>query len=264
MRLSQRLSTAESIQKGPSESSSAATYPEKSAKAQSRKSVSIRACAFFSPSLHPMLDRGKGNKHPVVSPQVPAGGTVGQAIFDHQSHRQIHHAVGVLTARWRQIRQVSIEVLTTLRTVMLRIRDHEITRTPHVEIPQVVQRPLGLLVPIGRVTTGWTRLPLVVATRGDDLWRWQVCNRCNPFGGIGSIGTRTKHGFAFLVRMLGPKLYDTCSSKAIIKPGKDAIVSKIEPLGGRKRGRPAQVRLEQVIADAFALLETEIVTIGAQ
>ena len=64
--------------------------------------------------------------------------------------------------------------------------------------------------------------------------------------------------------MLGPKLYDTCSSKAIIKPGKDAIVSKIEPLGGRKRGRPAQVRLEQVIADAFAVLETEIVTIGAQ
>src|SRR2546428_7230725 len=46
---------------------------------------------------------------------------------------------------------------------------------------------------------------------------------------IGSIGTRTTHGFAFLVRMLGPKLYDTCSSKAIIKPGKDAIVSITVP-----------------------------------
>src|SRR5438128_9836968 len=112
MRLEQRLSTAASIQQGPSESSSAATYPEKSAKAQSRKSVSMRAWAFFSPSLNPILDRGKGDKHTVVSPQVPAGGTVGQAIFDHQSHRQINHAVGVLTARWRQIRQVSIEVLT--------------------------------------------------------------------------------------------------------------------------------------------------------
>jgi len=29
--------------------------------------------------------------------------------------------------------------------------------------------------------------------------------------------------------MLGPKLYDTCSSKAIIKPGKDAIVSITVP-----------------------------------
>src|SRR5260370_13313874 len=188
-------------------------------------SVSRRACAFFSPRLPPILDRGKGDKHPVVAQQLPAGRTVGQTIFDYQSQRQINHAVGVLTARWRQIRQVSIEVLTTFRTVMLRIRDHEITRTPHGEIPEVVQCPLGLLVPIGRVTTAWTRLPRVVATIGDDLWRWQVCNRCNPFGGIGSIGTWTKHGFAFLVRMLGLKLYDTCSSKAILQPGKDAIVS---------------------------------------
>ena len=43
-----------------------------------------------------------------------------------------------------------------------------------------------------------------------------------------------------------------------------AIFRKIEPFGGRKRGRPAQVRLEQVIADAFAVLETEIAAVGAQ
>jgi hypothetical protein len=66
-----------------------------------------------------MLDRGKGDKHPVVPPQVPAGGTVGQAIFDDKSHRQIDHAMGVLTPRWRQIRQVSMKVLLTFRTVML-------------------------------------------------------------------------------------------------------------------------------------------------
>ena len=43
-----------------------------------------------------------------------------------------------------------------------------------------------------------------------------------------------------------------------------AIFRKIEPFGGRKRGQPAQVRLEQVIADAFTVLETEIAAIGAQ
>src|SRR2546429_8364410 len=133
----------------------------------------MRACPFFPPSLPPILDRGKGDKHPVVTPQVPAGGTVRQAIFDHQPHRQLDHAMGVLTPRWRQIREVRIEVLLTFRTVMLRIRDHEIPRTPQVEIPQVVQRPLGLLVPIGSVTTAWTWVPLVIATIGDDLWRWQ-------------------------------------------------------------------------------------------
>jgi len=79
----------------------------------------MRACAFFSPSLHPILDRGKGDKHPVVTPQVPASGPVGQAIFAHQPYRQINHAVGVLTAGWRQGREVGAQVLATLRTVML-------------------------------------------------------------------------------------------------------------------------------------------------
>ena len=130
----------------------------------------MRACAFFSPSLDPVLDRGKGHKDAVVSPQVPTRRAVGQAVLDHEPHRQIDHAVGVLTARWGQIGEVRVKVLATLRTVMLRIGDHEITRTPHVEIPQVVQRPMRLLVPIGRVTTTRTRLPLVVATVGDDLW----------------------------------------------------------------------------------------------
>src|SRR5262249_22897442 len=149
------------------------------------------------------------------------------AVCDHEPYRQIDHAVRILTAGRGEIGEVRIEVLLTFRTVVLRIRDHEITRTPQVEIAQVVQLPLGLLVPIGRVTTAWTPLPLVIATIGDDLWRGQVCNRGYPFGGIRPISTRTKHHFAFLVRMLEPKLYDTGSSKTIRKPGKDAIVSAI-------------------------------------
>ena len=67
--------------------------------------------------------------------------------------------MGVVTARWCQIGQVRIEVLATLGTVMLRIGDHEITRTPQIEIAQVVQRPMGLLVSIGHVTTTRTRVP---------------------------------------------------------------------------------------------------------
>src|SRR5262250_2035193 len=128
------------MQKGPSYSSSAATYPEKSAKAQSRKSGSMRACAFFSPRLDPVLDRGKRDKDAVVAPEVPTRGPVGQAVFDHQPDRQSHHAVGVLTAGWRQIGEVRAKVRATLRTVMLGIGHQQITRAPHVEIPQIMQR----------------------------------------------------------------------------------------------------------------------------
>src|SRR5438876_7697245 len=46
--------------------------------------------------------------------------------------------------------------------------------------------------------------------------------------------------------------------------GLAALFRKIEPFGGRKHGRPVQVRLEQVIADAFSVLETGITAVGAQ
>src|SRR5262245_43883005 len=129
----------------------------------------MRTCAFFPPSLDPVLDRRKRDKDTVVAPEVPTGGPVGQTILDHEPHGEVQPAVGVLTAGWCEIGEVHVKVFATLRTGVLRIGDHEITRTPQVEIPQVVQRPLGLLVPIGRVTTVWTRLPFVSATIGDDL-----------------------------------------------------------------------------------------------
>src|SRR5262249_42654858 len=119
------------------------------------------------------------------------------------------------------------------RTVVLRIGDYELARTPQVEIPQVMQRPLVLLVPIGLVTTTRTRLARVGAMRRDDLWRWQVGNRGYPFGGIGSIHPRTKHGCVLRARMLKSALYDKCLSGAIPKPGKDAIVSRLVGFQGR-------------------------------
>ena len=127
----------------------------------------MRACAFFPPSLHPVLDGRKGHKDAVVAPQVPTRWAVGQTVLDHEPHRQIDHAVNVLTARGRQIRQVRLEVLMTFRTLVLRIGDDEIPRTPEVEIAQVVQRPLVLLIPIRLVTTPWTCVPFIIATVRD-------------------------------------------------------------------------------------------------
>src|SRR5215468_11989047 len=136
--------------------------------------------------------------------------------------------MGVLSAGWRQIREVGVKVLATLRTVMLRIRDHELPRTPQVEIAQVVQRPLVLLVPIGLVATTWTRLARVSAIGRDDLWRWQVCHRGHPFGGIGSIRPWTEHSGVLRARMWRPALYDTCPSGAIPNP--------VAPLQSQKQG----------------------------
>src|ERR671937_2846068 len=168
----------------------------------------MRACAFFSPRLDPVLDRGKRDKDPVVAPEVPAGGTVRQAVLDHKPHGEVHHAVGVLTAGWCQIGEVGTKVLVTLRTVMLGIGHQQIPRTPYVEIPQIMERPMRLLVPIGRVTTTRTRLPEVVATVGDDLGLWQVCGCGDPGAGVGAVLTWTEHRVALLAQRFGPELYD--------------------------------------------------------
>src|SRR6516162_5888187 len=93
-------------------------------------------------------------------------------------------------------------------------------------MPQVVPGPLVLLVPRGLVTTTRTRLARGGALSRDDLWRWQVGNRGDPFGGIGSIRSRTAHGCVRRARMWRPALYDKCPAGAIPKPGKDAIVSR--------------------------------------
>src|SRR5438309_4924112 len=185
----------------------------------------MRARAFFPPRLDPVLNRGKRDKDAVVSPEVPTRWSVGQAVLDHEPHGQVYHAMGVLTSGWGQIGEVRGKVLATLRTVVLRIGDHEITRAPHVEIPQVVQRPMVQLVSIDLVPTTRTGLALVGTTGRDDLRRWQVGNRGHPFGGIGSIRPRTEHGFVLPARMLGPALYDKYPTGAIPKPGTDAIVS---------------------------------------
>jgi hypothetical protein len=129
----------------------------------------MRAWAFFSPSLDPVLDRGKRDKDPVVAPQMPTRRAVGHTVFDHEADRQIDYPVGILTSRRSQIREVGAKVLATLRTVMLGIGHQQIARTPHIEIPQVMERPMRLLVPIGRVTTTRARLPEVVATVGNKL-----------------------------------------------------------------------------------------------
>ncbi len=139
---------------------------------------------------------------------MPTRRAGGQAVLDHDAHRQIDHAVGIMTARWGQITEVGGKVCATLRTVLLRIRDAQITRTPHVESAQVVQRPMRRLVPRGRVPTARTRLSYGVTTLRDDLGLRQGCGHRDPFARVGSVCTWTAHRLPLLTHRFGPELYD--------------------------------------------------------
>src|SRR6516165_7759612 len=73
---------------------------------------------------------------------------------------------------------------------------------------QIVQRPMRLLVPIGRVPTARTRVPYVVATVGDDLRLGHVSGHRDPCARVGSVLTWTEHRVALLAQWFGPELYD--------------------------------------------------------
>ena len=59
------------------------------------------------------------------------------------------------------------------------------------------------------------------------------------------------------------KLGDHFKTVATQSDALGAVFRKIEPFGGRKRGRPIPVSLEVVIADACSVLDAEIAEVGA-
>src|SRR5262245_8316539 len=71
-----------------------------------------------------------------------------------------------------------------------------------------MQRPMRLLVPIGRVTTTRARSPEVVATVGDELGLGQVCGGGDPGAWVGAVLTWTAHRVALLAQRFGPAFYD--------------------------------------------------------
>jgi hypothetical protein len=85
-----------------------------------------------------MLDGGKGPKDTVIAPQVPARGSGGQAIFDHQAHRHLDHPMGVVTTGRRHIAEIDIEVLAALRAVVRRVGHQKIKWTSSGQIAKVV------------------------------------------------------------------------------------------------------------------------------
>src|SRR3954471_18176114 len=113
------------MQNGPSYSSSAAMNPEKSERAQSRCSVRLCRAAFFPPGLDPVLDRGEGDEHAVVTPQGPAGGAVRQAVLDHQADGGVDDPAGVVAAGVSQVGPAGVEAPAALRAEVLGVEHDE-------------------------------------------------------------------------------------------------------------------------------------------
>ena len=61
-----------------------------------------------------------------------------------------------------------------------------------------------------------------------------------------------------LIKQLGTRFKTIANQSEALA----TVFRRIEPFGGRKRGRPGSVPLEEVIANAFSVLDTEIAEVG--
>jgi hypothetical protein len=127
---------------------------------------------------------------------MPTGRLIGKAVFDHQTDRQSHNAVGVMALRQSHVRHFGVEVDVALGAVMDRIRKMDIVRPARGQVAEIVQHPLRATMPIRTVFALRTQLSAEIPTALDDLWLGQVLDTRDAFGGIAHVFAWSRHGKA--------------------------------------------------------------------
>jgi hypothetical protein len=89
-------------------------------------------------------------------------------ILNHQPHRQLLNASGILAERGSQVRKVRVKVAAAGAAAVLTVRELQLDPAPADRVPAVVQPTLADLDPAGRPTAPGTRTnPSVTAKMAD-------------------------------------------------------------------------------------------------
>jgi hypothetical protein len=133
----------------------------------------------------------------MVSPELPTGGAVGQAVLHDQAHRQADNAVSVVSLRSCQVGHSGVEKLATLAAVVLRVGEVNIAGASGNKISQVMERAL-VRAASASATLAATRTGsmLVDATASHDLGLGQPFHPRDAFRGIRYVLTWSRHEYA--------------------------------------------------------------------
>jgi hypothetical protein len=92
-----------------------------------------------------------------------------------------------------QIEHVGVEIMSTGGTVMSRIRDFQLARSPGERIAQIVERPLSRPQPERPVPAPGTRASAIMARPPHDLRRGKIFDQLDAFRRITHIASRAIH-----------------------------------------------------------------------
>jgi len=85
------------------------------------------------------LDGGERDKDPVIAPQMPAGGLIGQAILHNESHCHGDDTMSVEGFGQSVIGGVRVEEGVALRATVLRVNEFDVAGPTANQITQVMQ-----------------------------------------------------------------------------------------------------------------------------
>jgi hypothetical protein len=151
------------------------------------------------------LDGGEGDKDPVIAPEVPAGGLIGQAILHDESHGEGDDAMGVMGFGQGVVGHVRVEVLPTTRATMLGVDDMDVAWPTHHQVANVMQDPLARSAAKTGSATKGTRAMGEIPGATDDLGCGQIFGSSNAFRGIRQILPWSRHGKALLGQVSRPR-----------------------------------------------------------
>jgi hypothetical protein len=149
---------------------------------------------FFSPGrLHPILDGGPGDKDAVVTPEVPTGCSVGQAVFGNKTDSQLLDAAGVQAVGQRQVGHVTGEATTAVEAAMAGESDDQVNGAVRAGIAEVMEGTSAHGIATGAVTTAPAGSRRPVATAPFDARLGQVFDTRDALGDIRDILPWTSH-----------------------------------------------------------------------
>src|SRR5262245_4475842 len=130
----------------------------------------MRSAAFFPPGLHPVLDGGEGDEDPMVAPEMPTGGLIGEAVLHHQPDGQGHDPVSVAGLGRGQVGQVGREVVAAPSAMMLRVGEPDLAGPAPHRVAEIMQGAGKGPVPGAGLAASRTGPMLVISTASDELW----------------------------------------------------------------------------------------------
>jgi hypothetical protein len=148
---------------------------------------------FFPSGLDPILNGGIGDENAVVTPQVPAGGLVGQAVFDDKADGPLLDAARIPAVRQSQVGDITGETTATVEATMAGVSDDQIDGAIGPRIAEVMEGTASHGVATSAVTTARAGSRRPVATAPLDAGLGQVFRPSDALGDIGNILPWTDH-----------------------------------------------------------------------